>query len=108
MRQPPRSTPEIICKMRKSPGFAVKSLTFLGKLHHRNKKKRNTCKNYGRKTNNDFYNKVLGFKPKIAVTGLNPHCETFAGKNIEKTEILPAIDVLKKKKIKISSCSKTT
>ena len=37
----------------------------------------------------------------MAVLGLNPHCETFVGKNIEKTEILPAIDVLKKKKIKI-------
>ncbi len=51
---------------------------------------------------NDFYKKFLGFKPKIAVTGLNPHCETFAGKNIEKLEILPAINYLKKKKINIS------
>ena len=51
---------------------------------------------------NDFYKKFLGFKPKIAVTGLNPHCETFAGKNIEKSEILPAINYLKKKKINIS------
>ena len=36
------------------------------------------------------------------MTGLNPHCETFVGRNIEKTEILPAIKFLKKKKIKIS------
>ena len=50
---------------------------------------------------NYFYKKFLGLKPNIAVTGLNPHCETFAGKNIEKEEILPAIKVLKKKKIKI-------
>ena len=50
---------------------------------------------------NEFYKKFLGFKPNIAVTGLNPHCETFVGKNIEKTEILPAIKILKKKKIKI-------
>ena len=50
---------------------------------------------------NKFYKKFLGFKPNIAITGLNPHCETFAGKNIEKTEILPAIKILKKKKIKI-------
>ncbi len=50
---------------------------------------------------NNFYKKFLGFKPNIAVTGLNPHCETFSGKNIEKTEILPAINFLKKKKIKI-------
>ncbi|MFL2853169.1 MAG: 4-hydroxythreonine-4-phosphate dehydrogenase PdxA [Candidatus Pelagibacter sp.] len=50
---------------------------------------------------NDFYKKFLGFKPNIAVTGLNPHCETFVGKNIEKLEILPAINFLKKKKINI-------
>ena len=50
---------------------------------------------------NKFYKKFLGFEPNIAITGLNPHCETFAGKNIEKTEILPAIKILKKKKIKI-------
>ena len=51
---------------------------------------------------NNFYKKFLGFKPSIAVTGLNPHCETFFGKNIEKNEILPAIKMLKKKKIKVS------
>ena len=50
---------------------------------------------------NEFYKKFLGVKPTIAVTGLNPHCETFAGKNIEKEEILPAIKKLKKRKIKI-------
>ena len=49
----------------------------------------------------EFYKKFLGIKPEIAVTGLNPHCETFVGKNIEKTQILPAIKFLKKKKIKI-------
>ena len=51
---------------------------------------------------NDFYKKFLGFKPNIAVTGLNPHCETFVGKNIEKTEILPAVMILKKRGIKVS------
>ena len=51
---------------------------------------------------NSFYKKFLGFKPIIAVTGLNPHCETFVGKNIEKTEILPAIKDLRRKKIKVS------
>ncbi len=49
-----------------------------------------------------FYKKFLGLKPNIAVTGLNPHCETFSGKNIEKIEILPAIKFLKKKRIKVS------
>ena len=51
---------------------------------------------------NSFYKKFLGFKPIIAVTGLNPHCETFSGKNFEKTEISTAIKILKKKKIKVS------
>ncbi len=50
---------------------------------------------------NEFYKRYLGFKPKIAITGLNPHCETFVGKNVEKLEILPAIKILKKKNIKI-------
>ena len=48
---------------------------------------------------NEFYKKFLGLKPNIAVTGLNPHCETFAGKNIEKEEIL--LIIKSKKKIKI-------
>jgi len=52
-------------------------------------------------TINEFYKKFLSLKPNIAVTGLNPHCETFAGKNFEKEEILPAIKKLKNKKIKI-------
>ena len=50
----------------------------------------------------EFYKKFLGFRPSIAVTGLNPHCETFFGKNVEKTEILPAIIFLKKKRVKVS------
>ena len=50
---------------------------------------------------NYFYKKFFGFNPKIAVTGLNPHCETFIGKDIEKSEILPAIKILKNKKISI-------
>ena len=50
---------------------------------------------------NGFFKNFLGFRPSIAVTGLNPHCETFTGKNIEKKEILPALKVLKKKGIKV-------
>ena len=46
-----------------------------------------------------FFKKKLNIKPKIAITGLNPHCE---GKtNEEKTLIKPAISYLRKKKIKI-------
>jgi len=48
---------------------------------------------------NEFYLKVLNKKPKIAVTGLNPHCESFENENKEKNEIIPAIKYLKKKKI---------
>ncbi len=51
---------------------------------------------------NAFYKKFLGFKPNIAITGLNPHCETFVGKNVEKNEILPAVKLLREKKINIS------
>ena len=40
-------------------------------------------------------------KPKIAITGLNPHCENFFNKSEEKNIIEPAIKILKKKKIKI-------
>jgi len=53
------------------------------------------------KSIHQFYKKFLGFKPSIAITGLNPHCETFAGKNIEKTEISSAIKILKRDKIKV-------
>ena len=40
-------------------------------------------------------------KPIFAVTGLNPHCESFKGENKEKKEIIPAINYLKKNKINI-------
>ena len=50
----------------------------------------------------NFYKKVLKITPKIAVTGLNPHCESFDKENKEKNEIIPAIKHLKKIKIKVS------
>lgn len=50
-------------------------------------------------------NKFLKFlnkkKPKIAVTGLNPHCENFFYKSEEKKIIEPAIKYLSKKNIDI-------
>ena len=49
-----------------------------------------------------FYKSKLKKIPKIAVLGLNPHCETTDKISEEKTEIIPAINYLKKKKIKIS------
>ncbi len=51
---------------------------------------------------NNFYKKTLYKKPKIAVLGLNPHCETIDKISEEDTEIIPAIKLLKKKKLKVS------
>ncbi len=42
---------------------------------------------------NNFYKHHLGYKPKIAITGLNPHCESFTKKEDEKI-IKPAINQL--------------
>ena len=55
------------------------------------------------KTNliNKFFINHVGFKPKIAVTGLNPHCESILKLNEDKKIIYPAIKKLKKKGFKI-------
>ncbi len=50
---------------------------------------------------NSFYKNILKKNPKIAVTGLNPHCESFNTINKEKKEIIPAIKYLKKKKVNV-------
>tara|TARA_Y100001958_G_scaffold156911_1_gene150640 strand:- start:416 stop:1351 length:936 start_codon:yes stop_codon:yes gene_type:complete len=50
---------------------------------------------------NDFYKKEFNFKPKIAITGLNPHCETISKLDEDKKIILPAIKLLKKKKFNV-------
>ena len=47
---------------------------------------------------NDFYKLKLKKKPKIAILGLNPHCETINKISEEKNEIKPAIKNLLKKK----------
>ena len=49
---------------------------------------------------NNFYLSKLGKKPQIAILGLNPHCESIENISEEKKEIIPAINFLKKKKIK--------
>ena len=46
---------------------------------------------------NNFYKNFLGIKPKIAVTGLNPHCESVLNFNEDEKIILPTIKSLKKK-----------
>tara|TARA_B100000963_G_scaffold79592_1_gene67742 strand:- start:1188 stop:2150 length:963 start_codon:yes stop_codon:yes gene_type:complete len=46
---------------------------------------------------NNFYKKVLGINPKIAVLGLNPHCESTHKFNEDDKIIKPIVNILKKK-----------
>jgi len=46
---------------------------------------------------NNFYIRHFNFKPKIAVTGLNPHCESVDPFNEDNKIIEPTIKFLKKK-----------
>ena len=48
-----------------------------------------------------FFIKNFKKNPMIAVTGLNPHCESNEKLNEEKKIIIPAINILKKKKYNI-------
>ena len=50
---------------------------------------------------NYFYKKKFNKKPKIAITGLNPHCESNFKNSEEESIIIPAIKYLKSKNIKI-------
>ena len=50
----------------------------------------------------EFYKKKLNIKAKIAVLGLNPHCETTSIFNEDEKIIKPAIKILKKQKINVS------
>ncbi len=45
----------------------------------------------------NFYKKNLKFKPRIAILGLNPHCESIHAFNEDKKIIQPSIKYLKKK-----------
>ena len=51
---------------------------------------------------NKFYKKIFGLKPKIAITGLNPHCESIDKFNEDDKILRPVINILKKKKYKVS------
>jgi len=51
---------------------------------------------------NNFYKKKLKINPKIAVTGINPHCESVDNFNEDEKIILPSIKYLKKEGINIS------
>tara|TARA_B100000989_G_scaffold275138_1_gene234454 strand:- start:356 stop:1321 length:966 start_codon:yes stop_codon:yes gene_type:complete len=46
---------------------------------------------------NNFYLKKFGYKPKIAILGLNPHCESIHKYNEDENIIKPTINYLKLK-----------
>ena len=50
---------------------------------------------------NDFYKKHIGFKPKIAVTSLNPHCESVGNFNEDEKIITPSVKDLSSKGYRI-------
>ena len=50
---------------------------------------------------NNFYKKTLKKTARFAVLGLNPHCETIDNFSEDEKIILPSINELKKRKIKI-------
>ena len=50
---------------------------------------------------NEFYKKFLKFRPRIALAGLNPHCESIHNFNEDQKILLPAIRSLKKIKVNI-------
>ena len=51
---------------------------------------------------NNFFRDRMGKKPKIAITGLNPHCESIDRFNEDHKILSPAIKYLNKLKYKIS------
>ena len=50
----------------------------------------------------EFYKKNFGIKPKIGITGLNPHCESNFQKSEEEKFIIPAIKDLSNKRFKVT------
>jgi len=50
----------------------------------------------------EFYKKKFNKKPKIAITGLNPHCESNFKNSEEKLIIIPAIIKLRLKKFNVN------
>ena len=46
---------------------------------------------------NNFYKKSLGYKPKIAIVGLNPHCESILKFNEDDKIVKKTVNILKKK-----------
>ncbi len=50
---------------------------------------------------NNFYKKFIGIKPKIALIGLNPHCESIDKFNEDEKILIPVKKKLLKSKVKI-------
>ena len=50
---------------------------------------------------NKFYKKNLNFEPKIAITGLNPHCESTDAFNEDSKILIPIIKYMKKNHYKV-------
>ena len=50
----------------------------------------------------NFYQNFIGFKPSIAILGLNPHCESIDRYNEDEKIIKPSVKFLQRKGIKIS------
>ena len=50
---------------------------------------------------NNFYKEVLKIDPKIAILGLNPHCESIEKYSEEEKIIIPATNFLKKRGVSI-------
>ena len=51
---------------------------------------------------NNFYKKEFKFTPKIAILGLNPHCESNKDYNEDEKIIRPTVNILKKQKQNVS------
>ena len=50
---------------------------------------------------NNFYKKILKIDPKIAILGLNPHCESIEKYSEEEKIIIPATNFLKRRGVSI-------
>ena len=50
----------------------------------------------------NFYRIFIGYKPRIALTGLNPHCESINNFNEDEKIIKPAVKSLVKRKFRVS------
>ena len=51
---------------------------------------------------NNFFLKNIGYKPKIAILGLNPHCESILKFNEDAKIVTPAIKYLKKNRYSVN------